>query len=68
MVNASVLKRTGGKEEGTWENRNARVILPLSDGKEITLIRTRNTVKTERGYSDEKRADIVGLILDSPSG
>ena len=50
-VNASVIKSTGGKEQGPPENRYARVILPLSDGKEITLIRARNTVKTERGYT-----------------
>jgi hypothetical protein len=39
-ANVSVIKTTGGKEQGSPENRNARVILPLSDGKEITLIRT----------------------------
>ena len=50
-VNASVIKRTGEKEQGSQENRYARVILPLSSGKDITLIRARNTVKTERGYT-----------------
>jgi len=50
-VNASVIKSTGGKEQGPPENRYARVILPLSDGAEITLIRARNTAKTERGYT-----------------
>ena len=48
-ANVSVIKRTGGKEQRSPEN--PRVILPLSDGKEITLIRARNTVKTERGFT-----------------
>jgi hypothetical protein len=59
-ANVSVIKRTGGKEQGSPENRNARVILPLSDGREITLIRTRNTVKTERGYTWRGVAEETG--------
>src|SRR6516162_9110917 len=59
-ASVSVMKRTGGKEQGSPENRNARVILPLSDGKEITLIRTRNTVKTERGYTWRGIAEQTG--------
>jgi len=59
-ANVSVIKRTGGEEQGSPENRNARVILPLSGGKEITLIRTRNTVKTERGYTWRGVAEETG--------
>jgi len=50
-VNVSVMKRNDTKEQGSPENRYARMILPLSDGREITLIRTRNTVRTERGFT-----------------
>ena len=59
-ANVSVIKRTDAKEQGPPENPNARVILPLSDGKEITLIRTRNTVKTERGYTWRGVAEETG--------
>jgi hypothetical protein len=50
-VKVGVIRKTDIKDSGSPENRYARVILPLSDGKEITLIRTRNTVKTERGFT-----------------
>ena len=59
-ANVSVMKRTGATEQGSPENRNARVILPLSDGKEITLIRTRNTVRTERGFTWRGIAEETG--------
>ena len=67
-ANVSVIKRTGGNEQGSPENRNARVILPLSDGKEITLIRTRNTVKTERGYTWRGAAEETGNVPSSCCG
>jgi hypothetical protein len=50
-VNVGVIRKTEIKEQGPPENRYARVILPLSDGKEIVLVRNRPTVKTERGFT-----------------
>ena len=59
-VNVGVIRKSDIKESGPPENRYARVILPLSDGKEITLIRTRNTVKTERGFTWRGVAEETG--------
>jgi peptidyl-Asp metalloendopeptidase len=59
-VNVGVIRKTDIKEFGPPENRYARVILPLSDGKEISLIRTRNTVKTERGFTWRGGAEETG--------
>ena len=50
-VNVGVIRKTTTNEGGPPENRYARVVLPLSDGKEITLLRNRPTTKTERGYT-----------------
>ena len=50
-LHCGVIRKTDIKESGPPENRYARMILPLGDGKEIALIRTRNTVKTERGFT-----------------
>jgi hypothetical protein len=59
-VHVGVIRKTEIKESGTPENRYARVILPLGNGKEITLIRTRNTVKTERGFTWRGVAEETG--------
>jgi hypothetical protein len=50
-VNVGVLKRTQTTDGGPPENRYARLVLPLSNGKDITLIRTRPSVKSERGFT-----------------
>ena len=50
-LHCGVIRKTDIKESGPPENRYARMILPLGDGKEIALIRARNTVKTERGFT-----------------
>ena len=39
------------KGQGLEQDRFARVILPLSDGKDITLVRTQPTDKTEGGFT-----------------
>ena len=45
-------QRQGTKgRAGPAEDRYAKVMLPLSDGKDITLARTRPTVVTERGVT-----------------
>jgi hypothetical protein len=50
-VNVGVLKRTTTGDVGPPQNRYAKLVLPLSDGKEITLIRTRPSVRSERGFT-----------------
>src|SRR5262249_19321500 len=39
------------KAEATEQDRFAKVVLPLSDGTDITLIRTLPTVKTDGGFT-----------------
>jgi hypothetical protein len=50
-VNIGVVKRTHTADVGAPENRYARLVLPLSMDKDITLIRTRPSVRSERGYT-----------------
>lgn len=42
------------------ENRYARLILPLGGGKDITLVRTRPTLKSERGFTWRGIAEETG--------
>jgi len=59
-VNVGVLERTDTLDPGPSENRYATVVLPLADGKDITLIRTRPSVKSERGFTWRGEAEETG--------
>jgi len=50
-VQVGVIRKTQTTDQGPPENRYAKVVLPLTDGREITLLRNRPTVKTERGFT-----------------
>jgi hypothetical protein len=59
-VNVGVIRKTAATNAEPPENRYARVVLPLSDGKEITLRRNRPTVKTERGFTWRGESEETG--------
>ena len=59
-VNVGVLERTDTLDPGPSENRYATVVLPLGDGKDIGLIRTRPSVKSERDVAWRGVADDTG--------
>ena len=48
-LNVRVVKKTDTPDEEPPENRHAKLVLPLSEGREISLARTRSSVKSERG-------------------
>ena len=48
------------KTEGSAQDRFARVVLPLSDDKDITLVRTAPTVKTEGGFTWNGQVEETG--------
>jgi hypothetical protein len=59
-VNVGVLKRASAADGGPPENRYAKVVLLLSEGKNIALIRTRPSVKSERGITWRGEAEETG--------
>src|SRR6516164_2986145 len=47
-VNIGVIKNATSPEQLSSQNRYARLALPFAQGKDITLVRTRPTVKSNR--------------------
>jgi peptidyl-Asp metalloendopeptidase len=50
-LNVRVLKRTDIAHEGSPDNSYAKLSLPLSEGRKISLVRTRSSVRSERGIT-----------------
>jgi hypothetical protein len=50
-VNVGILKRIDSTDGGPPENRCAKLVLRLGSGKDITLVRTHPSVKSERGFT-----------------
>jgi peptidyl-Asp metalloendopeptidase len=59
-VNVGVLKKINTTGGGSPENRYAQLVLPLGNGKDITLVRTRPSVTSERGFTWRGVAEETG--------
>ena len=59
-LNVRVLTRTDTPQTEPPENRYATLILPLSEGREISLVRTRPRLRSERGVTWSGVAEETG--------
>ena len=66
-VNVRVVRKTAAPDGGSPDNRYNRLVLPLTDGNDITLTRTRPLGVTWRGAT-EATGERATLMLEDSRG
>ena len=59
-VNVRVVRKTASPDGGSPDNRYDRLVLPLTDGDDITLTRTRPFFHSQRGFTWRGATEATG--------